>query len=101
MTITEKIADQHIREYESRLKHLDELFERAKQSSARLDDGHALKSELGRYQEQYTDLTNQTAKPGKTPYAHLREDIIKSAGPMAVWDILSQKLEDLVERIED
>ena len=101
MTITEKIADQHIREYESRLKHLDELFERAKQASARLDDGHALKSELGQYEEQYNDLANQTAKPGKRPYAHLPEDIIASAGPMAVWDILSQKLEDLVERIED
>lgn len=47
MTTKEKIVDQHIREYESRLKHLDELFERAKQSSARLDDDHALKPELG------------------------------------------------------
>ena len=101
MTITEKIADQHIREYESRLKHMDELFERAKQASARLDDGHTLKSELGQHQEQYNDLANQTAKLKKMPFAHLSEDIIRSAGPMAVWDVLARKLEDLVERIED
>ena len=100
MTNTEKIADQQIREYESRLKHLDELFECAKQVSAKLDDNHALKSELGLYQEQYNDLANQSAKREKMPYAHLRENIIQSAGPMAVWDILAKKLEDLVERIE-
>jgi hypothetical protein len=101
MTVTEKIADQHIREYESRLKHMDELFERAKQISARLDDDHALKSELAQYQEQHNDLVNQTAKPKNMPIARLSEDIIRSAGPMAVWDILAQKLENLIERIED
>jgi len=101
MTITEKIADQHIREYESRLKHLDELFKRAKQVSARLDDDHALKSELGQYQEQHNDLVNQNAKLKNMPFAHLSEDIIQSAGPMAVWDILARKLENLIERIED
>jgi len=101
MTITEKIADQHIREYESRLKHLDELFERAKQFSARLDDDHELKSELEQYQEQHTDLADHTAKLKEMPFAHLSEDIIQSAGPMAVWDILARKLENLIERIED
>ena len=101
MTITEKIADQHIREYESRLKHMDELFKRAKQVSARLDDDHSLKSELGQYQEQHNDLVNQNAKLKNMPFAHLSEDIIRSAGPMAVWDVLARKLEDLVERIED
>ena len=101
MTTKEKIVDQHIREYESRLKHLDELFERAKQLSARRDDDHALKSELELCQEQHTDLANHAAKLKAMPFAHLSEDIIRSAGPMGVWDILAQKLEDLVERIED
>ena len=29
-----------------------------------------------------------------------REDTVQNAGPMAVWDILAQKLEDFVERHE-
>ncbi len=36
----------------------------------------------------------------RMPLEHWREEMIQSAGPMAVWDVLAQKLEDLVERIE-
>jgi len=29
-----------------------------------------------------------------------REDTVQSSGPMAIWDIFAQKLEDFVERHE-
>lgn len=101
MIITEKLVEQHIREYESRLKHLNEQFERAKLASAELDDGHAIKTELRQYHKQRIELDNQTTKLKKIPLAHWREDMILSAGPMGVWDILAQQLEDLIERIEN
>ncbi|MFT5658614.1 MAG: hypothetical protein ACI9KN_001895 [Gammaproteobacteria bacterium] len=101
MTITDKLVDQHIREYESRLKHLDELYGLAKQKSAKLEQNHPLKSELRQYNEQYTKLADQTARLKKMPLAHWREDTVQSAGPMAVWDIFAQQLEDFIERIED
>ena len=100
MTATERLVTEHIREYESRLKHIDELFERAQQASENLDDDHALKSELGQYTQQRAELAKQTEEFKTIPRDHLREEIIQSAGPMAIWDILAQKLEDLTERLD-
>lgn len=99
MTAIDKLVDQHIRQYESRLKHIDELYERAHQAAEKLDD-EALKAELGQYHEQRVDLAGHTAKLKHRPMAHWREDMIESSGPMAIWDILAQKLEDLIERAE-
>jgi hypothetical protein len=99
MTTTDQLVSQHINEYESRLKHIDELYERAQQASEQLDDDE-IKSELGQYQLQRAELASHTEELKQRPMAHWREDIIQSAGPMGIWDILAQKLEGLVERIE-
>ena len=100
MNITEKLVDQHIREYESRLKHLNELYVQAERASAKLDDGHALKSELQQYRDQHDDLAGQAVELKKLPLGHWREEMIQSAGPLGILDILAQKVEDLIERIE-
>ena len=100
MTDIDKLVDRRIHEYESRLKHIDELYEKAHQASEKLDDDHELKTELGQYHEQRVDLAKHTAKLKELPLDHWREDMIRSSGPMAIWDVLAQKLEDLVERIE-
>ncbi len=34
------------------------------------------------------------------PVEHWREETVQKAGPMAIWDILAQKLEDFIERHE-
>ena len=101
MTVFEKLVDQHIKEYESRLKHLDALFAKAKKASEKLDDDHALKSELGNYHQQHADLSERVVELKKKPLDHWREDMIQSAGPMGILDILGQKVEDLIERLED
>jgi hypothetical protein len=100
MTEIDKLVDRRIAEYESRLKHIDELYEQAHQASEKLDEDHALKTELGQYHQQRTDLANHTEKLKLMPLEHWREDTIQSSGPMAIWDVLAQKLEDLIERIE-
>ena len=100
MTEIDKLVDRRIAEYESRLKHIDELYEQAHQASEKLDDDHELKTELGQYHQQRTDLANHTEKLKLMPLEHWREDTIQSSGPMAIWDVLAQKLEDLIERIE-
>jgi hypothetical protein len=100
MTATDRLVDEHIRAYESRLKHIDELFERAHQASAKLDDDHAVKSELNEYAQQREELARHTEKLKTMATEHWREELVKSSGPMAIWDILAQKLEDFVERRE-
>jgi hypothetical protein len=100
MTATERLVSEHIRAYESRLKHIDELFERAQQASKELDDGHALKSELEQYAQQRKELAKETERVKSMPVDQWRKELVQSAGPMAVWDILAQKLEDLTERLD-
>ena len=100
MTEIDKLVDRRIAEYESRLKHIDELYEQAHRASEELDEDHELKTELGQYHEQRVDLANHTAKLKELPLDHWREDMIQSSGPMAIWDVLAQKLEDLIERID-
>ena len=99
MTATERLVSEHIREYESRLKHIDELFERAQQASENLDD-HALKSQLDKFQRQRAELAKQTAELKTMSRDQWRKELVQSSGPMAVWDILAQKLEDLTERLD-
>jgi len=100
MTDIDKIVDRRISEYESRLKHIDELYEQAHEASQKLGDDHEYKSELGQYHAQRVDLANHTAKLKELPLDHWREDMIQTSGPMAIWDVLAQKLEDLIERID-
>ena len=88
MTTKEQLIEQHIREYESRMKHIDELYERARQAAP---EHHA----------DHSTLLQQTTEHIKSmPLDHWREETVRNAGPMAVWDILAQKLEDFVERHE-
>ena len=100
MTATERLVTEHIREYESRLKHIDELFERAKQASENLHEGHALKSELDQYAQQRAELAREAERVKTMPVDKWRKELVQSSGPMAIWDVLAQKLEDLTERLD-
>ena len=102
-TSKEQLIEQHIREYESRLKHIDELFEQAHQVTEHLDESHQSHSELKDYKDQakyYLGAQEgDEAEEIKTmAVKKWREETTQAAGPMAIWDILAQKLEDFIER---
>ena len=97
MTTKEQLIEQHIREYESRMKHIDELYERARQTAP---EHHADQSTLQEFNAQRALLQQTTEHIKSMPLDHWREETVRNAGPMAVWDILAQKLEDFVERHE-
>ena len=100
MSNKEHLIEQHISEYESRLKHIDELYVRAHEAAERLDEGHDAHSELKEYKTQHQQLQQQAEEVKSMSLDQWREDTVRSAGPMAIWDILAQKLEDFVERHE-
>ncbi len=100
MTTKEQLVEQHIREYDARQKHVDELIAQAEELATDLVQGHAVKTELKQIQEQHAELVEETEELKRMPLEHWREEMIQSAGPMAIWDMLAQKLEDLVERVE-
>lgn len=93
MTTKEQLIEQHIREYESRLKHIDELYQRAHEATEHLDADDSTRAEL-------EQLGAQREKVKALPLDKLKHEIVRSAGPMAIWDVLAQKLEDFVERHE-
>ncbi len=100
MTNKEHLIHQHILEYESRQKHLDELYEKAQQAAEHLPDDHEIKQSLHAVGQEKNQLDEQ-GKVLKTMHVDKwREETIQKAGPMAVWDILAQKLEDLIEKVE-
>jgi len=100
MTTKEQLIDQHIREYESRLKHIDELYERAHKATEHLDDDHETRSELKDYASERSQLPQHADEIKTMPLDKWRQETVKNAGPMAIWDILAQKLEDFLERHE-
>ena len=100
MNTKEHLIEQHVHEYESRLKHIDELYQRAHQATHQLDEAHDAKSRLSELATQRSLLKQTTESIKKMPLDHWREDTVRSAGPMAIWDILAQQLEDFIERHE-
>ena len=100
MTTKEQLIDQHIREYESRLKHIDELYQKAHEATEHLDEEHDSRSELQEYASQRHQLLQKTSDVKTMPVSNWREETIQNSGPMAIWDVLAQKLEDFIERHE-
>jgi DNA repair exonuclease SbcCD ATPase subunit len=100
MTSKEQLIERHVHEYESRLKHIDELYQRAHQAADQLDEAQDAKSRLSELATQRALLQQTTESIKKMPLDHWREETVRSAGPMAIWDILAQQLEDFIERHE-
>lgn len=105
MTTKEQLIEQHIREYESRLKHVDELFVQAHSLTDHLDEAHESRSELEDYRDKaktFLDARHEEDTPEIQTMTvdKWRQETSKAAGPMALWDILAQKLEDFIERHE-
>ena len=105
MTSKEQLIEQHIREYESRLKHVDELFVQAHQVTENLHETHESHDELKDYADQAQYLMGARHDEEESDIKAMevnkwRQETAKAAGPMAIWDILAQKLESFIERHE-
>ena len=98
MSNKEHLIEQHIREYESRMRHIDELFVQAHEAASEHDEGSEAHVVLSELKEQRSQLPQSAEEASGHLMEHVQEDTLRSAGPMAVWDILAQKLEDFVER---
>lgn len=98
MTNIERLVEQHVREYESRLKHVDELMERARKASDK--ETPAVSEELSTLKEERDKFASHLEELRLKSLQDWREEEIEKAGPMGIWDALAQQLEKLVERIE-
>ncbi|WP_432472932.1 hypothetical protein [Amphritea sp. HPY] len=90
MTKLDDLVDQHIKEYNSRLKHIDELAEQAAalEEESHLDELAELKSERNKLADYLKELEQNRS-----------EKSLEMTGPMYIWDVIAQRLEKLLEKI--
>jgi hypothetical protein len=98
MTQLNRLIQQHVLEQESRLKHIDELLERAQQKAARRESDAA--EQLAEVKRERDRLSSQVEEFRVRPPDQWSEEEFRKTGPMVVWDTVAQELEKLVERLE-
>ena len=94
----DQLVQQHILEHESRLKHMDELLERAGRKMAQTGEGPS--EQLASMKLERDELSGRVREFKLKPPEQWSEEDFERTGPMVVWDTLAQKLEKLVERLE-
>ena len=95
-----QLVEQHIRAYQSRLKRIDELWEQAQEKATTQPCNAKDDAELSIYKKQRELLRQKTDEIKTIHIDNWRDETLQSAGPMAVWDIVAQSLEDFIERRE-
>ncbi len=97
MSTLNHLIHQHVLEHESRLKHVDELLERAQSGSPGSGDAA---EQLAKAKQARDRLSSQVETYKLRPPEQWSEADFEQTGPMVVWDTLAQTLEKLVERLE-
>jgi DNA repair exonuclease SbcCD ATPase subunit len=97
MTKYSHLVEQHIVEFESRLKHIDELLTRANEGVK--DEQHELATELKELTAKRKELAGHLEEIRHNTLEEQREKEIEKAGPMGIWDAVAQQLEKLIERL--
>jgi len=95
----EHLVEQNIIEHESRLKHVDELLDKADQGieSSGLTELDAQLAELRQERDQLASELDDYKKKS-TEYA--KQANAENLGPMIIWEKVAERLEKLVEHIK-
>lgn len=95
MTTIEQLAEQHMRENQARLQHVDDLMDRAEKVSAGSSDSstHETLAELKQDRDKFASYVQSLEEKSS-------EEMMKSEGPMVLWQLVAQKLEKLIQRLE-
>jgi len=94
------MVEQHIMKYESHLKHMDELLERARKGAGEVPEHAEVSEALKELAGEREKLVSHIEELRLKPLEDWQEQEIELAGPMGIWDAVAQQLEKLVEKIE-
>ena len=98
MTTKDHLINQHILEYESRLKHIDELLSQANHNTNSADSGADKNNTLEDIKQKRNELEQHIHRIKTMSVDNWEKDAIRMAGPMAVWDAVAQQVEKLIEK---
>lgn len=94
----ERMVHQHILEYESRLKRMDELIARA--NAVGIPTAGEDAEQLAGALREREALSGRLDALKRQPPPTSSSEAFETFGPMGVWDTVAKKLENLVERLE-
>lgn len=100
MSNLDDLVDRHVREYEMRLKHLDDMLDRAREKVDRRPDLPDAARKLSDLEDRRGSLAKQIREIKDKTLDHWEEKEVAYAGPMAIWDIVAIEIEHLIERLE-
>jgi len=102
MTTKDHLVEQHILEYESRLKHIDELIEKAHTKIQGGSGMETAKTALEEIKSERIGLDDHLSviKAESGPATSDSPDISTRVGPLEVWDNIAEQLEKLVEHLD-
>lgn len=95
MTDTEHLVERHIREYEARLKHIDELMAQADEAMAATRQTEQLGMELSEIRQDRDKLERELEIMEQKSNIQWTQ----KGGPMVMWDVMAERLEHLLERM--
>lgn len=96
MNNVDKLVEQHIHQYISHLKHIDELMDEAHGHSSKLESDAESRDELQELRKQRDDFADYIESlKEKSP-----QQLLQVAGPMVMWELIAQRLENIVEKIK-
>ncbi len=98
--ISRLLAEQRVREYDLRLRHVDELLDYADKELARSSKDAETSALLKRVKDDRDKLAVWLEETKRKLPENWAQDEIRKAGPMGIWDAIAQQVERLVERIE-
>ena len=96
---TRSLVEQHIREYDMRLKHLDDLLGEAQRKVTQSTEPES-SAQLAKLKLERDKLAGWVDEIKRKPIESLHEDETMKAGPMGIWDEVALQVEKLVERME-
>jgi hypothetical protein len=95
-----RMAEDHIRAHEARLRHVDELLEHARHRAGALPEYAQARTELDHLIAERDRLALQVDDLRARAAGDWQEHEIEESGLMGIWDALAQQIEKLVERLE-
>jgi len=93
MTSENQLVESHVKEYTSRLKHIDELITRAGKADMQKVEHQSELSDLKQERDKLAGHLDKIQMQSEEEWA-------KEGGPMVIWDLVAERLEKLVEHIE-
>ncbi len=102
MTVSHKehLIEQRVLEYESRLKHIDELIDHAENHVETKQLSSEVEDELKMIKSMRDQLADRREYIDELSSSNWQSETIEHAGPMAIWDTVAQKIEMLIEKFD-